>query len=230
MRMHVLQHVPFEGFGAIGPWAVAKGFEITRSCFWLDEPLPSVDEVDWLVIMGGPMSVHDEGEFAWLAREKAFLREALAKGCAIIGVCLGAQLIAEALGGTVHKHTCKEIGWFPVSLAQPGATPAPFDVLPETFVAFHWHGETFDIPPGAIHAIKTDACANQAFVYRNNVVALQFHLECTEEGIAGMLEHCASELQPISFVQDAATIRAGFDYVPAMRQRLEALLDAMLRN
>ncbi|HOV73256.1 MAG TPA: type 1 glutamine amidotransferase [Candidatus Hydrogenedentes bacterium] len=229
MRMHFLLHVPFEGPGAIEPWAVRKGFAVTKTRFWLNEPLPDPREIDWLAIMGGPMSVHDEQDYPWLAQEKAFIREAIRLGRTVLGICLGAQLIAVSLGGKVRTNIHKEIGWYPVTLTDSGRTSAPFNALPATFPAFHWHGETFDIPPGAIHTAASEACAHQAFSYGRHVAGLQFHLEYTADGIEAMLENCGHEIQPAPFIQSREAIRAGSAAVAEMGGHLEALLDALER-
>ena len=131
MRMHFLLHVPFEGPGAIEPWAVRKGFAVSKTRFWLNESLPNPREIDWLAIMGGPMSVRDEEEHPWLAQEKLFIREAIRLGRTVLGICLGAQLIAGVLGGKVRKNAHKEIGWFPVTLTDAGrARPSTFPLAP----------------------------------------------------------------------------------------------------
>ena len=226
MRMHVLQHVPYEGPDNIEVWALGRGFTVSRTRFWLDEPLPAPDEPDWLVIMGGPMSVHDEREYPWLVEEKRLVRETIRCGRKTFGICLGAQLIAEVLGGAVRRNPQKEIGWFPIQLTGPGSVRPPFDALPRSFVAFHWHGETFDLPPGAEHAGQSEACANQAFVFGANVVGLQFHLECSPGGIEGMLRHGIAEIVPGPHVQTPEAIFAGA-HTPAQQACLTALLDGI---
>jgi len=229
MRMHVLQHVPFEGLGTIESWVLENRFAISKTCFWRNETLPKPDEIDWLTIMGGPMSVHDEREYPWLISEKAFIRKMIRLDRPVLGVCLGAQLIAEVLGGNVHKNPQKEVGWFPVTLKSPGGDHPPFDALPKSFLAFHWHGETFDLPPGARHAAESEACVQQAFVYGRCVVGLQFHIEYTQSSIEGMLEHCGDEICQAPFIQSREGILANRDALRAAHGNLETLLDEMLR-
>ncbi len=113
MKVHVLQHVPFEGLGSIDPWLASRGAEVAYTRFFQNDPLPSPGSMDLLVVMGGPMSVNDEGELAWLAPEKRFVRDAVESGVPVLGICLGAQLIASALGACVYPNRVKEIGWFP---------------------------------------------------------------------------------------------------------------------
>ena len=150
------------------------------------------------------MSVNDESEHPWLVQEKEFIRQAIRLGLPVIGICLGAQLIASALGAKVYSGRHTEIGWFPLEAAVTGE-----DVfrLPPGVPVFHWHGEAFDLPSGAVHLAKSDACENQAFQIGRNVVGLQFHLETTPESAALILEHCGDELVPGDYVQTDANIR-----------------------
>ncbi len=116
MRIHSLQHVPFEGLGSIEAWARDRGHSLTVTRFWAGDALPPPGALDWLIVMGGPMSVHDEAERSWLKAEKRFLRAALDAGKRVLGICLGAQLLAEAMGARIARARAKEIGWFPVTL------------------------------------------------------------------------------------------------------------------
>src|SRR5271170_6697939 len=116
MRIHYFQHVPFEGLGCIAQWAAEKEHTVTATRFYLDEPAPNPGEIDWLVVMGGPMNIYEEAEYPWLAREKRFIGEAIRGGKTVIGICLGAQLIADVMGGPVTRNLEKEIGWFPIEL------------------------------------------------------------------------------------------------------------------
>lgn len=143
-RAHVLQHVPFEGLGSIEPWLVTAGYSITWTRFFTGGNLPAPDDPDLLIVLGGPMSVNDETAFPWLRDEKRFVRRSIEAGVPLLGICLGAQLIASALDARVYPNRHREIGWFPVY-----RTPDEPGVFPERFDAFHWHGETFDLPSGA---------------------------------------------------------------------------------
>lgn len=228
MRMHVLQHVPFEGPAAIAPWAQAHGFEMTSTALFENAPLPQVADFDWLVIMGGPMNIYEHGAYPWLEPEKRFIRAAIDAGKTVFGACLGGQLIADALGGKVTQNPHKEIGWWPVNLTQAGKRHAVFGRLPETFTPMHWHGDTFETPPGADAVAASEACQNQAFIYDNRVIGLQFHLEYTEESIEQMLLHCGDELAEGPFVQSAEAIRDGYGFVEPALGHMRQLLDGLL--
>jgi GMP synthase-like glutamine amidotransferase len=206
MRAHYLQHVPFEGLGSIESWLRAAGYEMRNTRFFESVSLPEVNEVDLLVVMGGPMSVNDEGEFPWLALEKQFIRDAIQSGKAVLGVCLGAQLIASAMGARVYRNHVKEIGWFPVH-GVPSIGPSTFHFPPSVEV-FHWHGETFDLPSGATHLARSEGCENQAFQLGRSVIGLQFHLETTPESAREIVAHCRAELLPSKYVQSEAAILA----------------------
>ena len=144
MRIAVLQHVPFEGPAAIADWAAARGDRIAVAHLYRGDPLPALADFDMLTVMGGPMSVNDEAKYAWLAPEIALVREAIGAGKIVLGVCLGAQIIAKSLGAKVYAAGQKEIGWFEVKRTE---TEHPiFEGLPAAFPVFHWHGETFDLP------------------------------------------------------------------------------------
>lgn len=207
MRAHYLQHVPFEGLGSIESWLEAAGAEITGTKFFDSPALPGVDEVDLLIVMGGPMSVNDEGDFPWLAVEKKFLRAAIEKDRAVVGVCLGAQLIASAMGAVVYPNREKEIGWFPIA-GTPGSGTREWFSFPEELLVFHWHGETFELPGGAVRLARSRACENQAFQLGDRVLGLQFHLETTPSSARALVHHCRAELIESRYVQAEAGILA----------------------
>ena len=206
MRAHYLQHVPFEGLGSIEPWLRAAGYEITNTRFFESTRLPDINEVDLFIVMGGPMSVNDEAELPWLVQEKHFIRSAIQAGKSVLGVCLGAQLIANAMGARVYRNGEKEIGWFPVQ-GYSTVDSSSFR-FPPSVEAFHWHGETFDLPSGAVRLGGSEGCENQAFQLGQSVIGLQFHLEATPESAREIVSHCRAELLPSKYVQSETAILA----------------------
>jgi GMP synthase-like glutamine amidotransferase len=179
-------------------WLASHRAEVSYTHFYQETVLPSLKHLDLVIAMGGPMSVNDESEFPWLRQEKQFIREAIDRGVAVLGMCLGAQLIASALGSRVYRNPVKEIGWFTIA-----AIPHMSDAFrfPSSCTVFHWHGETFDLPAGAILIASSMACKNQAFQLKENVMGLQFHLETTLESMRALVENCSADLVPETYVQ-----------------------------
>ncbi|HEY9248844.1 MAG TPA: type 1 glutamine amidotransferase [Rariglobus sp.] len=207
MKIHWFQHVPFEGLGAIEGWLLARGHTLTCTRFFAGEAAPAkVDGFDWLIVMGGPMNIYQYRDHPWLRAEKRVIREAAAAGKRVLGVCLGAQLIADALGGKVYQNAEREIGWFPVTAVPEGAA-SPLAFPPETMV-FHWHGDTFSLPPGGVWLARSQACENQAFAVGSRVLGLQFHVEMTPADVARIAAECADELQSGAYVQPASEMIA----------------------
>ncbi len=204
MKVHVLQHAPFEGLGSIATWLEERKAEVSFTRFFERTQFPDPGQLDLVIAMGGPMSVNDETDLPWLRPEKEFVREIVAKKVPVLGICLGAQLIANALGARVYPNRLKEIGWFPIEQV-PG--PAEVFRFPEKSLVFHWHGETFDLPPGAVRLARSEACENQAFQIGRHVIGLQFHLETTPESADAMFRHCSDELVPAPFIQTEAEMR-----------------------
>jgi len=232
MRAHYFQHVPFEGPGSIEPWLVSNGFELTGTRFYESAELPQPDAIDFLVIMGGPMSVNEEDTHPWLPLEKQFIRQTIALGKPVLGVCLGAQLIASTMGSGIFPNPVKEIGWFPIHATPDTATAsAPIFRFPDSEIVFHWHGETFDLPPDAVRLARSEACENQAFQLGRRVIGLQFHLETTPELANGLVTNCRNELVPSPFVQTADEILSATpDRYASVNNLMDRLLTYLLRD
>jgi GMP synthase (glutamine-hydrolysing) len=220
VKIQYLQHVPYEPPANIAAWARDRGHEVEGARLYAGDGLPSVDGYDWLVVMGGPMSVHDADEHPWLADEKRLVRETVDAGKPVLGVCLGAQVLAEALGAEVRGNEEEEIGWFPVSVENAEGTP--FEALPDEFEVFHWHGETFGVPDGARRTAKSEACANQAFVL-GDAVGLQFHLEATRDSVKELVG--ANEPGDGEYVQTPEEMLTDAPFKES-RERLYAFMDA----
>lgn len=192
MKIHWFQHVPFEGLGSIESWIQSRGFVSVCTRLWADDPMPQPADVEFLIVMGGPMSVNDERTFPWLRGEKEIVRAVIDREKPVLGVCLGAQMIASAMGAEVFKGQEPEIGWMPVEKTGESES-SPF-ALRESLPVFQWHGETFDLPTGAIRLASSRVCQNQAFLLGRTVVGLQFHLETTPESAAALVENCPEDL------------------------------------
>lgn len=191
------------------------------------EPLPEPDDFDLLVVMGGPMSVGDEAVFDWLVPEKRCIARAIAAGKTVLGICLGAQLLAESLGGTVYRGDYREIGWFPVRMTPEAAAIPECGVFPAEFTAFHWHGDTFTLPPGCVRLAESGVCGNQAFVYDRRVFGVQFHVEVTDAGVRELIACCPDDLRAGPFVQDAGGILSGERYFTAIESMTRGFMDRL---
>ncbi|MBB1127225.1 type 1 glutamine amidotransferase [Thiospirillum jenense] len=226
MRIQVLQHVPFEGPAYLGDWATRHHHHLTINHLYTGDPCPTRDSYDWLIVLGGPMNVNDDNEHSWLTAEKVCINTAIEDGKTVIGICLGAQLIAQALGATVRRNDQQEIGWFPITWTDAAHQLPGCATLPKQLTAFHWHGDTFSLPPGAVHLATSTACQQQAFYYDGRVLGLQCHLEVTPISIAALCT-CTNEdeLIPAEFVQSYQELEmtAGRDFA-AVHRWFDALL------
>lgn len=222
MRAHYLQHADFEGPGSIETWLQRKGYGITSTHMYSQDLLPKVSELDLLIIMGGPMSVNDEADYPWLVSEKQFIREVIEAGIPVLGVCLGAQLIADVLGSRIFPAREPEIGWFPVQGIRPD-DPACFH-LPDELCVLHWHGETFDLPAGAVRLARSSVCENQAFQFGDRVIGLQFHLEAT----AGLVEAFV-HADACALTNGGAYVQSAAEICAVSAEQLEATQSVMTR-
>ncbi len=226
MRVHYLQHVPFENAANLGKWAEENGHSLTKTEISEGEPFPDINGIDMLAVMGGLMNVYQYRDYPWLKDEKVFIEKAIKKGIKVIGICLGAQLIADVLGARVTQNPYVEIGWHEVTLNNAGTSSNMLRDFPKTFTAFHWHGDTFEIPAGATHLASSRACKNQAFQYNENVIGLQFHFEYSQESIEKMLDNCSNELIDAPYVQNSEQIRQNYNLI----NNNTVLLNTLLKN
>lgn len=183
MRVVAFRHIPFEGLGLIQSAIEKRGTAVELvDLFRGDTTAPDLPGAAGLIFMGGPMSVNDD--LPYLRQEMEYIRQAIGRGQPVLGVCLGAQLIAKAMGAEVYRNPAKEVGWFDIQPTEAGRQDPLLSALDDRETVLHWHGETFDLPPGATWLAYSDACRNQAFRLGANVYGLQFHLEVTPEMIA----------------------------------------------
>ena len=227
MRVHFLQHALCDGPGNIESHLRGKGHELTTTKLCDNEALPPLAGIDWLIILGGDMGVHDEFSFPWLKQEKEFISRALASDIKILGICLGAQLLAHVLGAKVRKNEHMEIGWFPITRLDQIRHTILSDIIPERIEMFHWHGDTFDIPENAYPIARSPACANQGFIKGNRIVALQFHPEVRMEDARAFLDEVGSGLEASEYIQSGQQILSDPKRFQTGTRLMEKILDAI---
>ena len=224
-KLLVCQHVAFEILGTLDPLLRGAGFRIRYVNFSREpEARPCLDGYHGVIVLGGPMNLDQIEDYPHLDTEIALIREAVDREIPTLGICLGAQLLATALGADVRHNPQKEIGWYDVSLTDEGRRDPLFSHFEETEKIFQWHGDTFEIPDGAVRLAGSPTCANQAFRYGENVYGFQFHLEVDEPLIERWLTvpiHVA-ELEALGGAIDPEQIRLE---TPANIARLEQLSD-----
>ena len=206
-------HVPYEGLGCIENWINTQGHSLSFTKFYESCILPDINTVDWLIVMGGNMSVYEEALYPWLSEEKQFIRQMIEANKVVIGICLGSQLIAEVLGALVFPNLKKEIGWFDIFKTSNHDLHPIQNIFENEFMVFHWHGDTYDLPENSYPLFYSNVTKNQAFIYNNKVLALQFHLEVTNQTLNQMIEKGKSELISSDTVQSQEQILSNQNYI-----------------
>ncbi len=230
MRVHYLQHVPYEGLAWIEHWVNARNYPISVTRFYQDEALPALSSLDSLIVMGGLMGANDETEYPWLTREKQYIESAMQAGKIVIGICLGAQLIASVLGARVYRNEYAEIGWFPVRFSETVRSQEYFPFLPPELTVFHWHEDTFDLPAGAVPLGASVGCPTQGFLYGDRILGLQFHLESTPESVRELIVNSRNELAPGKYMQPPEAILSAESTFRPGNRIMAAMLDTILQK
>lgn len=225
MRAICLQHVPFEGPGAFSKALTKRGVSLDHALVQQDG-LPN-DVGDLLIVMGGPMSVNDPDP--WITEETEFIRSALLAGKPVIGVCLGSQFMAKALGATIRSGKALEIGMTAIRLTDAGKNDPVFGASPEAFDVFEWHGEIFDLPKDCVALAGSEIAPLQAFRYGHRAYGLLFHLEMEEGGIDSLCRECASDL--IKARLTAQQVKsAALPQLPQLHQMADRLIGHLLQS
>ena len=228
MKISVLQHAAFEGPGEIADWATQQGHVVAIHHLYRGDVLPGLDDFDLLVIMGGEMNIYQYRDWPWLKAESAFIKAALNAGKKAIGMCLGAQLIADVLGARVVQNPVYELGWLPITWTHE--VRAFFSKLPSESTVLHWHGDTFSLPEGTMRLASSEACFEQGYLVPGKCLGLQFHMEVdpalVKEYVAGQGTWPAGR-----FVQEPRAIlgEAG-KHCTVNRELLHGMLDAFVSS
>jgi len=227
MKLCVLQHAAYEGPGEIAAWAAQHGHAVSLHHLYRGDPLPGLKDFDLLVVMGGEMNIYQYRDWPWLKPESAFIKTALARGKRVVGICLGAQLIADALGSRVFQNAEHEIGWLPVIWTKEAR--AAFPGLPATTTVLHWHGDTFDLPAGAMRLATSEGCPEQGFLIEDKCLALQFHME-VDPPLAKQFVESQGEWPTGPYAQTPKTILSeASSYCDGNRRLLHSMLDRFCR-
>ena len=230
MKIHCLVHLEFETLGNIKEWACSKGYSISVTMPYVYSSYPKPDDFDLLIIMGGLMSVYQEEEYPWLKKEKEFVKTAINSGKAVYGICFGAQMLSEILGGKVSQNKFMEIGWHEVHPLESFRTDDTLFQVPADISVFQWHGDTFSLPEGAKHLFESEACPEQGFIYGDNVLAIQFHPEVDEECVGSLIANCSSDLAEGMYIQSENEICGRDDFIKSSSDLMFTILDWFEEN
>ncbi|MBN1653764.1 MAG: type 1 glutamine amidotransferase [Deltaproteobacteria bacterium] len=227
MLITCFQHSDFETPGCLIEWARQRDYDWRTVSLHEGEPVPDASKyTDWVVILGGPMGVREEKRYPWLREEKAYIRLSIRAGRTVLGICLGAQLIADVLGAFVTRNDHAELGWMVVNTTLEAR--GRFPLVPERLQALCWHNDTFDIPPGALPFGSSEACRNQGFFVGDRVLGLQFHLEWYPHDIKRLVDNSAEDFAVRGrYVQSPVEIIAGVQWAQRANTLMNGILDAL---
>lgn len=201
-KVLVIQHVPHEGLGIIGPMLDAEGIGADFIKVYKDKLPRDAKGYDGLIVLGGPMGVYEEDTYPFISKEIKLIQSALKDRLPILGICLGSQLLAKAAGASVYKGTAKEIGWFNISLTEEGKKDRLLMGLPGELTVFQWHGDTFDVPSSGVNLVSSELFPNQLIKVGPCAYGVQFHLEVTERMVDEWTEVNEDELKPLGIDGD----------------------------
>jgi GMP synthase-like glutamine amidotransferase len=231
MKLLALQHDEYDDAGSIIEWALRHDHKLTTVVLTKGGKLPASVDFDIIFIMGGTMNVYEEKKFPWLAEEKVFVKKAVDAGKMVIGFCLGGQMLAVALGGTVTRNNETEIGWWTVNFNKTAREHPVMSAFGENAVIFQWHSDTFSVlPENALPLASSDACANHGFIYGNNVYAFQFHLELTCQMMYYFTEELEKSGEKGRFVQSGEEIRKQYRRIEVNKKLMFEFLDRIAEN
>jgi GMP synthase-like glutamine amidotransferase len=227
VRVTWLQPVEHENLGGMDAWFNERGHKTTQVCLYRGEALPLEGSFDLLIVLGGGMFPTDEHHYPWLRQGLELMRSAALSGRYVLGICLGAQLLARAFGGEITQNDEAEIGWHPVQLTTHGSRHPVMRGVPPEFVAFHWHQDVASVPPGAALLAESAACRNQAFSIGCRALGVQFHPEITERKATGFAQ-AAKRMTRGPYIQSAEIISSGVDHFAHQSSILDRLLENLL--
>jgi GMP synthase-like glutamine amidotransferase len=227
MHLVVLQHVPFEGPASLIDWSLDRNIKLSIQFMHQPQAMPQPHLYDGIIVLGGPMGVYDDDQHPWLSAEKEFLTAAMHAGKAILGICLGAQLLAQLCGATVRRNRYKEIGWWPIHFTETALQSPLFEDFPAELEVMHWHGDTFDLPKNSQLLASSAGCHNQGFLsHDGKVLGLQFHMEWNFDVAQALTTHCHHELVSHScYVQTEEEILRPNEAYARMNAWMSKLMD-----
>lgn len=226
----IIQHEPHENAGALDPLLSANGRKVTYCHAYKNDPIPLEEELcvlDGVVILGGSMSANDQEKYPFIKDELKMIPQLVKLKVPILGICLGSQLIAKALGSRVYKGSQKEIGWYPLTLSEAATKDNVFGSVGYQTFMFQWHGETFDLPSGAIRLASSPLYPNQAFRYTDRIYGLQFHCEMTDSLIRDWIQTGEKELTEAN-ISAEKILEETPRYLPGLRRFVHQLAEKWL--